>query len=910
MTRSPGSPSSVSSARPARRDAARHLGARRRAAGAMLLFVGHSLGTMTARCRPAACPSIGRGRSASYGAARRVAGRRRPAAGRARGSGRRNGAVRRHRASSTGWSDPLGCGLDSRAYRPGYADPDRTLRFLRGSIAPRAWSSSTSNSRRPSRRSRATRCPLPRAPARPPSACASAGVALVTAPDLLFQPLNPLVGPAPAQPPANIAILPLATFAAKVAPALAVDHGAAPAAAAVAGSQSGIQWQVQAQVDPAVLTGSPSSALTEATRIRNRVERSLPGQVVFVDNLESTLNGAAGDALYAETLYIMLAVPGALVALGLAYLAALGTVERDRRDLALLRARGARAARSPLRSLQSRVCCSAFSPVRSAPPSRSLPCTLQGLREVLARGAHSRAFGICVALAVVGAAAARIGAGLSAFRASVSENRRSVRREHPPLWQRLYLDVLCLVVSGPRLLAYRPDRLLGGRQSGFEPDAVALGLHVPRARAAVARRGTPARPAARERPGAWIVARAAGESRDDVARLPARQRRPPRCGDQPRPAHRRAAARVRRQPRDLHRHLRSAGASRRTIDRRRRRGRERAGRCDRQERPRCRRSRRAPGVAGATPVDHSYAYVGPDLQDIFGDRCGDLQSRYDAAGLATSSAVPPTTMLGAAARRARRSARLEGDDHAITRLQLGDLLRLRVLDHTAGRFQSRAIPRRRDRPGVSLSAQGLVHGHEPVATSGQSPTTPGRTSCSRPRAAIPTRSHGASATQTSRYGTAVQAHRPADGADDNSITTVDLRGISRIEEVFALVLAAAAMALFVARRTGRAAPGVRDDGRARGLAARRRRVPVERGRAGARRVRSCLPPLLGWLLAEMLVAMLQHVFDPPPDHLAVAMGVPARARRRRRSSADLLAGALAGRGSGGCRSARSCARSR
>ena len=37
----------------------------------------------------------------------------------------------------------------------------------------------------------------------------------------------------------------------------------------------------------------------------------------------------------------MLAVPGALLALGLAYLAALGTVDRDRRELALLRARGA-----------------------------------------------------------------------------------------------------------------------------------------------------------------------------------------------------------------------------------------------------------------------------------------------------------------------------------------------------------------------------------------------------------------------------------------------------------------------------------------------------------------------------------------------------------------------------------------
>jgi putative ABC transport system permease protein len=26
---------------------------------------------------------------------------------------------------------------------------------------------------------------------------------------------------------------------------------------------------------------------------------------------------------------------------------------------------------------------------------------------------------------------------------------------------------------------------------------------------------------------------------------------------------------------------------------------------------------------------------------------------------------------------------------------------------------------------------------------------------------------------------------------------------------------------------------------------------------------------LGWLLAEMLVAMLRHVFDPPPDTLSI-----------------------------------------
>src|SRR5205807_8767884 len=57
-------------------------------------------------------------------------------------------------------------------------------------------------------------------------------------------------------------------------------------------------------------------------------------------------------------------------------------------------------------------------------------------------------FGICVALAVAGALAARVGAGLAAFRGSVSEARRPVRRSGRPLWQRLYLDVLALAVSG------------------------------------------------------------------------------------------------------------------------------------------------------------------------------------------------------------------------------------------------------------------------------------------------------------------------------------------------------------------------------------------------------------------------------------------------------------------------------
>src|SRR5262249_19463011 len=113
------------------------------------------------------------------------------------------------------------------------------------------------------------------------------GIGLVTAPDVLFQPLNPLLGPAPAQPPADIAIMPLRTFQRRLAPAL---PAVAPTAPGIPGARAGTQWQVQAQVDPAALRGSPAHAFARANQLRNAVERSLPGQVQFVDNLSDSLN--------------------------------------------------------------------------------------------------------------------------------------------------------------------------------------------------------------------------------------------------------------------------------------------------------------------------------------------------------------------------------------------------------------------------------------------------------------------------------------------------------------------------------------------------------------------------------------------------------------------------------------------
>ena len=105
----------------------------------------------------------------------------------------------------------------------------------------------------------------------------------------------------------------------------------------------------------------------------------------------------------------------------------------------------------------------------------------------------------------------------------------------------------------------------------------------------------------------------------------------------------------------------------------------------------------------------------------------------------------------------------------------------------------------------------------------------------------------------------------------SSITAVDLSGISRLEEAFTVLLAAAAMWLFVGlvvseRRHEFATMA------AVGASLRDIAGFVRSEATAVLTAAIALAAVLGWLLSEMLVAMLQHVFDPPPDQLAVPWG--------------------------------------
>jgi putative ABC transport system permease protein len=128
----------------------------------------------------------------------------------------------------------------------------------------------------------------------------------------------------------------------------------------------------------------------------------------------------------------------------------------------------------------------------------------------------------------------------------------------------------------------------------------------------------------------------------------------------------------------------------------------------------------------------------------------------------------------------------------------------------------------------------------------------------------------------------------------SSITTVNLTGISQIERAFVILLAAAAMGLFVAlaiserRREFATMASVGAPLREIGAFVWSEAVIV----LGAAMV---LAAGLGWLLSEMLVAMLKHVFDPPPDTLAIPWGFVAGLGGAS-IAATLIATAVAARG--------------
>ena len=142
--------------------------------------------------------------------------------------------------------------------------------------------------------------------------------------DSFFQVVGAAPGAGPQAPPDNVVLLPLARWTKLFDPA--TGSGA---------------YELHLHLKRH-LPRDPSKAYAELTAIRKNDEAKLAGAAMIGDNLTARLGGARTDAAYGELLFAFLGVPGVALAIAIIVLIALAGAERRRADQALLRIRGAR----------------------------------------------------------------------------------------------------------------------------------------------------------------------------------------------------------------------------------------------------------------------------------------------------------------------------------------------------------------------------------------------------------------------------------------------------------------------------------------------------------------------------------------------------------------------------------------
>ena len=100
------------------------------------------------------------------------------------------------------------------------------------------------------------------------------------------------------------------------------------------------QRQIHASFNATGLPPDPVEAFVQSTGLSNNLLAKLAGEGVVTNNLAARLDGVRQDALFAKVLFLFLGVPGAVVALLLTVVLMQASAERRRQEIGLLQLRG------------------------------------------------------------------------------------------------------------------------------------------------------------------------------------------------------------------------------------------------------------------------------------------------------------------------------------------------------------------------------------------------------------------------------------------------------------------------------------------------------------------------------------------------------------------------------------------
>jgi putative ABC transport system permease protein len=683
-----------------------------------------------------------------------------------------------------------------------------------------------------------------RRPGLPDATLTVAGVVDLPEIDSLFQKVGAPAGAQPSAPPDNVLLLPAASW-----------HELFDPLAAQRPDLVRTQWHARVRHD---LPADPADAYTRVHSAANHLEASLVGAGLVGDNLGAVLSSARSDARYADVLFLFLGLPGAVLAALLTAAATASGAVRRRREQALLRARGA------TRTHLLRLAAAEAVVVGTAGSAGGL---------LLAAGIGALGFGVpvggglgwAVAAAALGLVIALATVLWPAYRdlsaTTVASARHLVGRDRAPVWLRYGLDgwllagsalvlwatsrtgyklVLApegvptvsvdywallgpaLLWAGGALLAWRLSYLLLTRGRRWTAGALRP-VAGPLAGTAAATLARGHRQAAR----AVVFIALATAFATSTAVFAATYRHQAEVDAQltngadvtvvP-PAGTDATAAV----------------------------------------------RAVPGVASVEPIVHRYAYVGADLQDIYGIRPTTIAGRV---------ALQDAYFTGGTARD--MLARLASRPDAILvsaetvqdfQLNLGDVLRLRLPDAATGQTTTvefhyagvvKEFPTAPSDSFLVANASYLAEraGSAPatllVGTAGASPAMV----AGRLRAQLGT-------------GTRITDIESTRRVVGSSLSAVDLSILTRVDLGFALALMALTTGLLLAlgfaerRRTFALAAAL--GARPRQLASLVWAEVLAAGVLGL-----LFGAALGAGLSKLLVLVLTGVFDPAPDRLAI-----------------------------------------
>jgi putative ABC transport system permease protein len=288
------------------------------------------------------------------------------------------------------------------------------------------------------------------------------GVVDTAGADVVLGPLDAAHRAAGANPPANVAVMALGDIERLVLPQVPPGTTAAdPAAASSGGSvlpafaaEPAVRREVHVRLDHALVPGDPAAASTWLDAVRRRLDRQGAGAFQVVDDAAAALEPIASDLAWGQVLFLFLALPGVLVALGLERLAADATRDSTRRHIAWLRGRGAGPRALAIVLVGSATLASLAGAILGVVAGSAVAMLLYGT-DLLASGADGQvaaiAIGSVVAMTLAGATMAALSLRRDIAR-EVRTSAQSLVRATRPAWERYGLDLLLLVVGVVALL--------------------------------------------------------------------------------------------------------------------------------------------------------------------------------------------------------------------------------------------------------------------------------------------------------------------------------------------------------------------------------------------------------------------------------------------------------------------------